>query len=319
MSRLVFAAVLVAVSALSAPSAWAQQYPQKNIEFVIPFGTGGGFDRTVRLISPALERALPHHVQVIPKNVPGAGGRKGMAQVYRAKPDGYTIVIANMPGAALPALLGEKVAYDLKKFTWIARVAGEEYMLGVPAKSSIKSIDDLKKLGRPIKVPTTGFGSTAFAAGAIIMKALNIPVNHLTGYKGTNQYIVATIRGDADVALAPVSTYEKFIKSGDIRPILTTQEKSTVGADVPTIAKLGHPELTGLGIDRYVLAPPGLPDNITKILSDSLAKAMKDPKFVEAAKKTGETVAFLDADNAKKAAQNSLALYSKYKDVIGRH
>jgi putative tricarboxylic transport membrane protein len=319
MLRLVItAAIAVATAPLSAPSAWAQ-YPQKNIEFVIPFGTGGGFDRTVRLISPALERALPHKVQVLPKNVPGAGGRKGTTLVYRARPDGYMIVIANMPGAALPGVLGEKVEYDLSKFTWIARIASEEYMLGVPTKSPIKSIDDLKKLGRAVKLPTTGFGSTAFAAGAILLKALNIPVNHLTGYKGTNQYIVAMIRGDADAALAPVSTFKKFLKSGDVRPLLTTEEKSTVGADVPTIAKLGHPELTGLGIDRYVLAPPGLPANITKILSDSLAMALKDPQFVQAAKKTGESVAFLDAAAAKKAANASLAIFLKYKDVIGRH
>lgn len=314
--RIALAAAVACGPALLAPAALAQ-YPEKNIEFIIPFGPGGGFDRTVRIISPHLEKALPKKVEVLPKNVAGAGGQKGLATVYRANPDGYLLTIANIPGAALPGIMGEQVEYQLDKFTWIARLATEEYMIAVPTKSAIKSVEDLKKLGRPVKVPHTDFGSTAYAATAIFMAELNIPVQHLTGYKGTNDYIVATIRGDGDAALAPVSTLRKFIEAGDMRGIVTMEEKSTIQG-VPTIASLGYKSLTGLAVDRFVLAPPGTPDNIKKTLSDAFAKAVQDPELKAAAEKTGEPFAFLPASEAKASGDRALALYLKYKSVLGR-
>jgi putative tricarboxylic transport membrane protein len=316
MPKLALATISAALVILGANSAPAE-YPEKNIEFIIPFGTGGGFDRAVRLISPYLERALPNKVEVIPKNVPGAGGRKGTAQVYRAKSDGYSIAIANVPGIALPGLTGEKIEYDINKFTWVVRVGVAEYIAGVSAKSSIKSIDDLKKLGRPIKCTATGFGATAYAACQIVAKEMGIQVQMLGGYKGSAEYVLAVVRGDGDITLAPIVVMKKFIQAGDIRGIFTTEEKSSV-AGVPTIASLGHKNLTGLGVDRYVLAPPGLPAPIAKVLSDSLVKAMTNPELAAKAEKTGEPFEPLGFDKAKTAADQSLALYLKYKAEISQ-
>ncbi len=315
--RTVTFAIAAALGALLGIPAAHAEFPEKNIEFIIPFGPGGGFDRTVRLISPYLEKALPKKVEVLPKNVPGAGGRKGMSIVYRAKPDGYMFTIANMPGAALPGVLGQKVEYDLQKFTWIARLASEEYMIGVPTKSNIKSLDDLRKLGRPVKFPSTGFGSTGQAATAVVGDVMNIPIQHLTGYKGTSAYIVGTIRGDADAALAPVSTFRKFVQSGDIRPLVTMEAKSSMPG-VPTIAELGHPELTGLAVERFILAPPGLPADVAKALSEAFTKAVNDPAYKAATVKTGESLAFLPAAEAKVAAEKSLGIYLKHKAAVSK-
>jgi tripartite-type tricarboxylate transporter receptor subunit TctC len=315
MTRSLIAVALAgAVATLSAPPARAQ-FPEKNIEFIIPFGPGGGFDRTVRAVAPFMEKHLGGKVQVLPKNVPGAGGRRGLATVYRAKPDGYTISIANIPGAAIPALTGEKVEYDIDKLTWIARLATEEYTLGVAAKSPLRTVEDLRKLGRPVKMPSTDFGSTAYAGMAIFGEVLKFPVQHLTGYKGTNDYIVAVVRGDGDATTGPVSTMRKFLQSGDMRALFTTEEKSTLEG-VPTIAKLGHADLTGLGVDRFVVGPPGMPAAVVKALSDAMAKAIQDPQLQAIAQKSQEPFAFLPADQAKASADRSLALYNKHKTAL---
>jgi len=316
MLRVAFATVCVAL-AISAATPAKAEFPEKNIEFVIPFGTGGGFDRAVRLISPYLEQALGKKVEVIPKNVPGAGGRKGTAQVYRAKPDGYSIVIANVPGIALPGLTGEKIEYDINKFTWLAHVGGSPYIAGVSAKSSIKSLDDLKKLGRPVKCTSTGFGATAYAACQIVAKVVGFPLQMLGGYKGSAAYVLAVARGDGDLALAPVLVMKKFIQAGQIRGIFTTEKTSSVPG-VPTIASLGHKNLTGLGVDRYLLGPPGMPAAVTKTLSDALVKAMENPEAAAKAVKTGEAFEPLGHDKAKAAADESLALYLKYKVEISK-
>jgi tripartite-type tricarboxylate transporter receptor subunit TctC len=316
MLRLAVVTISAAVAVLGTSSARAE-FPEKNIDFVIPFGTGGGFDRAVRLISPYLEKTLPKKVEVIPKNVPGAGGRKGTAQVYRSKPDGYTVTIANVPGIALPGLTGEKIEYDINKFTWVAKIGNSEYVAGVAAKGSIKSVDDLKKLGRPVKCTATGFGATAYAACQIVAKVMGFQVQMLGGYKGSSAYVLAVARGDGDLTLAPVIVMKKFIQAGEIRGIFTTEQKSSI-ANVPTIASLGYKGLTGLGVDRYVLGPPGMPAAVTKTLSDSLVKAMKDPELAAKAEKTGEPFEPLGHDKAKTAADESLALYLKYKVEISQ-
>lgn len=314
MFKLALATAIGITTALATPAA-AAGFPEKNIEFIIPFGPGGGFDRTVRIVSPVMEKILPNKVEVVPKNVPGAGGGKGLATVYRAKPDGYTLAIANMPGAAIPAISGDAVEYDINKFTWIARLATEEYILAVSAKSSIKTIEDIQKLGRPLKIPSTDFGSTAYAASEIFGQELKFPIQHLTGYKGTNDYIVAVIRGDGEATVAPVATLKQFIQSGDMRAVFSTEKKSTIPG-VKTIGELGYPGLTGLGVERFVVGPPGMPAELVKLLSDSFMKAVASPE----AQAHAETEGFapLPADKAKASADSTLALYSKYKAALSK-
>ncbi len=316
MFRTILAAAMAIGVMLSGTSAWAQ-FPQKNIEFLIPFGPGGGFDRTVRLVSPFLEKALPKRVEVLPKNVPGAGGRRALGALFRAKPDGHQIAIMNSPGAAIPVILGQKVEYDLAKFAWVAKIGSEDYMVGVSSKSSIRSIEDLKKLGRPLKVPTTGFGSTAQAAGAVFAEAFGLQIEHIAGYKGTNDYIVGIVRGDGDVAVAPVATFRQFVESGAIRPLMTFEAKTSMKG-IRTVAEMGHPELSGLAVERYIVAPPGTPADVVKILSDALAKAASNPELKAMAEKTGEPLDFIPTANAKAAFDKALAIYEKYKTAIAR-
>lgn len=313
-----FIAAVVAISSMLFPSSGARaEYPEKNIEFLIPFGPGGGFDRTVRLIAPYMEKALSNKVEVLPKNMPGGGGRRALAALYRAEPNGYLISIMNSPGAAIPAILGEKVEYDLSRFAWVAKIGSEDYMVGASAKSSLRSIDDLKKLGRAIKIPTTGFGSTAYAAAAVFAQAFGLKVEHIPGYKGTNDYIVGIVRGDGDIAVAPISTFKQFVEAGTIRPLMTFEKSSSLPG-IKTVVELGHPELTGLAVERFIVAPPGTPENIIKILSDALGNAASNPELKAMAAKTGEPLDYVPAAKAEAAFNKSLAIYEKYKDAIRR-
>jgi tripartite-type tricarboxylate transporter receptor subunit TctC len=307
------AAAAVALAAVPAQAAW----PEKNIDFVIPFGAGGGFDRTVRLISPYVEKYLPSKVEVLPKNVPGAGGARGMTMTYRAKPDGYTISIANMPGAALPGLLGEPNEYDLQKYTWIARLATAEYVLGASAKSNIRTVADLKSFGKPIKFTSTDASSTGYAATVIMGAVIGYKVHHLLGYSGSTEFIVAAVRGDGEATVAPVASIKQFVQSGDMRAVFSTEQKSTLPG-VPTVAAAGYPELTGLAVDRFVVAPPGLPAAIAEALSNAFMKAMADPALIEAAEKAGEPFSGLPPAAAKESAERSIALYLKYKDALAK-
>ena len=138
------AAAFGAVALTMAGTAGAA-FPEKNITFIIPYGPGGGFDTYVRKIAPVMAKHLGGKVNVVPKNVAGAGGRKALNVVYRAKPNGYTIAVFNMPGMLLDKILGRKTTFDIDKFTWLGRIAQSKYVLAVGKKSPYQSVKALQK------------------------------------------------------------------------------------------------------------------------------------------------------------------------------
>ena len=136
------AVVALALGACGEPSV----YPAKDITIVIPFNSGGGFDTYVRALAPSLEAQFPGEINVLPKNLPGAGGRRGASDVYRARPDGYTIGVFNMPGVLIPGLQGIATEYDLSRMTWLATLGYDPYVFAVKGNSPLNSIDDLRSL-----------------------------------------------------------------------------------------------------------------------------------------------------------------------------
>ena len=313
MHRIAFAALAGLAIGLGAPGT-SHAFPEKDITFIIPYSPGGGFDRTVRAIAPYMEKYLPKKVNVLPKNVSGAGGRKGIAQLFRAKADGHTIAIFNIPGMAIPPILGEKVNYDLSKVSWMARLARGTYALAVGAKSDIKSFDDLKTLGRPLKITTTGQGSTGFTASVVASTVMKIPHKMLTGYKGSKQFILAAVRGDGDATYTLVTTIRKYHQAGDVRLLASFEAKSSFPG-VPTVRELGFAELEGMGLERLVGGPPGVAADRVAILEQAMLKSMADPEFKAKTKKRP----FLPASAADTGGRvdQVLKFYLKYKSALG--
>jgi putative tricarboxylic transport membrane protein len=313
MKRILFATAAAAAVVGFAAAGPVQAFPDKDITWIIPFSPGGGMDSTSRAIAAVLPKYLSKNVNVVPKNVPGAGGRKGYAVLQRARGDGYTIGTYNMPGGAIAPLVGRKVNYDLDKVVWISRMSSSPYLFGVGAKTTIKSFDDLRR--RSFKVGSTGFGSTAYAAMAVFGAVAKLDFKFVTGYKGSKAYIVAAVRGDVEGGIAPTQTFAKFVVSGDIRPIVTFERKSSFPG-VKTIADIGYGELSGLGVQRLIGAPPGTPAAIQKILSDAVAKAIRDPQVQAWAKKTRRPFAYLPADEVAADYKKTVAFFLKYKSAL---
>ncbi|MQA67432.1 MAG: tripartite tricarboxylate transporter substrate binding protein [Alphaproteobacteria bacterium] len=315
-TRMFLAAAAVTLCATAGP---ASAFPDKNITFIIPFSPGGGFDVYVRLVSPYVEKYLPKKVSVVPKNMPGAGGRKGLTAGYRAKPDGHTLTIANVPGVAIPPILGQDVSYDLGKMSWIARLSVDHYLLGVAGKSKVDSVDALKTLSssQVIKMPSTGAGSTAHAMSKIFIGVVGFKGEVVSGYQGTKEMTIAVIRGDVPASTLPVNSTRKYIQSGDIKPLMTTEETSSLPG-VKSAKELGLDDLDGLAIQRLVGAAPGVPHAVRQILSDAFTKAMADPKLVAAANKAKRPFAPLGGAEAKRVLDKQLAVYLKFKDDLAK-
>src|SRR6266852_5835490 len=121
----------------------AAAFPVKNIQFVIPYAPGGGFDVYPRVVAPVMEKYLPNKVNIVPINIAAGAGSRGVTQLYRSKPDGYTIGILNVPGMFILQQQQGSGAYDLNKFTWIGAMGeGERYFTNVGASSPVKNFAD---------------------------------------------------------------------------------------------------------------------------------------------------------------------------------
>jgi tripartite-type tricarboxylate transporter receptor subunit TctC len=264
--------------------AWAanEKFPAKDIQFIIPYAAGGGFDAYVRFISPVMEQYLPARVSIVPANITAGSGSRAISQLYRARPDGYTIGIFDVPGMFIEQAIQGNNAYDLSKFAWISCMGeGERYLLAVGANSPLKSFADVQALSakRPVKFAVTGIEGTATAAAIISTEVLGIRRQLITGYRGSSDYIVAAIRGDSDAVISATSTMMKFARAGQIRILASFAAHSSLPG-VPDATALGKPELDQLTVERPVGAPPGTPVQMRNTLSAALAKALADRKVV---------------------------------------
>ena len=314
---LLLAATLAAPAFIAARSARAaDEFPAKDIAFIIPYSAGGGFDSYVRAIAPVMERYLPHKVNVLPTNVPAGGGARGTNQLYRAKPDGYTIAIFNIPGMFVMQQSGDS-GYDLTKVSWLGSIGRDHYGIGVGANSPIKSIADLQALAatRPVKFTSTGPEATAYAATLIACELLGIKPQLIGGYKGSNDYVVAAIRGDGDAVVTALPLLRRMQAGGELRIIAAFEEHGTV-AGAADATMLGQPELAEIVLERLIGAPPGLPADIRAILADALAKSVADPEITAWAKKSDSELIWATPDQAAHILADQAAFFAKWKKYL---
>jgi tripartite-type tricarboxylate transporter receptor subunit TctC len=291
------------------------QYPEDDITVIIPYSAGGGFDSYVRGVLPAIQKHLPNSINLIPRNMPGAGGRKGATAIFRARPDGYTIGAFNLPGLLLPHLLEENVGYDLSEVSWLGRISEDRYSIVVASSSDINSIDDLRALGRPILFTVTGVHSSAHAATMITTNVLGLNARFITGYEGSQNYVLAVVRGDGDVALGPSTSVRSYTETGDLKVIASLSDISPLES-VDTAADLGKPELAKLNVQRMLGGPPNMNTQAHTILSNALVQALVDPELIEWSNSTGLPLAPLSATETELNVASQWALYENYKDIL---
>lgn len=292
----------------------AAGFPTKDVTFIIPYGPGGGFDTYVRKISPVLQKHLGGKVNVIPKNVAGAGGKKALNVLYRAKPDGHNIAVFNMPGMLLDKILGKKTAYDIDKFVWLGRIAQSKYVLAVGKKSPYQDIKSLQK-AKGLKYAITSYSSGSYVAGKIMAKAMGMDIKFLPGYKGSAKVSLSMVRGDTHLSLFNTRSFARWAKGGDLKAVLSFEKKSSFPG-VPTAREVGHPSLEALTIERVVGTTPGVKADVQKTLSDALYNALNDPEIEAWHAKTKRPIDPLRGPETGKLLNHLTQFFTEYKDVL---
>ncbi len=295
----------------------AAVYPDHDVNFIIPYAPGGGFDAYARIVIDPLSKALPRKVNIVPMNIEGAGGGKATSQLFHAKPDGYNIAIISIPGAIVQQVIQGTGGYDLTQMSWIGNMGTDPFGVAVGANSPIRSIADMQELSkrRAIKFTSTGAGSAGRAGALIASKLLNINSEVITGYKGTSEYLVAAARGDGDAAVCSLTAMQGLAKANVIRIIASFEAKSSIPG-IQDATALGQPELTKIAETRPIAAPPGLPKSIQSTLSDALTKALKSPEVTSWARKNGANLVPATPEETLKIVQEQTAFINKWRDIL---
>ena len=161
-------------AAFESTVARADDYPRRNIEFVVGYNPGGGYSTWAQAIAPYIEKHLPKKVNVVVRHMPGAGSVVAANYLQRTKPDGYTIGIYNMAGL-VATQLARDVEYDLTKVTWLGRISSDNSVGLVSAKSPYNSMLDFKKQEKPEYIMSTrGLAATSTLTGAVTFAKLGV-------------------------------------------------------------------------------------------------------------------------------------------------
>jgi tripartite-type tricarboxylate transporter receptor subunit TctC len=280
-TRILLGAVVLCLAAGLPLSQAAAAFPDRNINLIVPFSPGGGYDSIARATARSMKKFLPKGVNVIVKNVTGAAGQRANVFVYRAKPDGYTIAHLQSSGMLGQQMMSEKpVGFETGKYTWLARVGADPYGLHVSAKGPYKSIEDLQKAKR-ITWGVEGIGVGRWLGCFLAAKAFGIDFHVVAGYRGTGESLPALLRGDFDVWAQPIDHPSVTSYLGtDLRPVAQLDKKRAVHApDTKTSYEMGYDlyfsDLRAFG------GPPGIPEDRAKYLEDILLKAMRDKAYVD--------------------------------------
>jgi tripartite-type tricarboxylate transporter receptor subunit TctC len=251
------------------------------------------------------------------RNVTGAGGRTGTINLFRAKPDGYTVGLLDVAGL-LPyqkAVGAEKAGYDLEKFVWVGRVATEPWVILASSKAPFKTFADLKAR-KDLSWGIEGPGSTKWLFSIIEARGLGLPMRFVSGYGGTGEMLPASLRGDFDVWTNAGPAHIPYVKSGELTAILQLgATRMEAFKDVPTAKDLGH-DIVG-EILRLLAAPPGTPPDVLKVLETAFLKAMNDPDFKAWVEKSQQEANPGDQKAAAEATANFSRLIEKHMSEIG--
>jgi len=287
------------VCALFAAAASAQDvYPSKPVTLIVPFPPGGVADIVARPAADAIGRVLG--TPVVIENKAGAGGGIGMAYVAKAKPDGYTLLLALSSISILPEadkIIGRAPMYQLDQLVPIARLTADPTVLAVRTDSPWKTLQefvaDARKRPGAISYGSSGNYGTMhvpmemFAADAGI-KMLHVP------YTGAGPAVVGLLGGNIDAVASGPSTVIQHVKAGKVRVLASWGDHRLASLpDVPTLSESGFNAVffqwSGL------FAPAATPPPVLAKLREAARTAAADPRFVAALATVETPVQYMDA------------------------
>jgi tripartite-type tricarboxylate transporter receptor subunit TctC len=309
------ALLTILLSALVLNTAAAQSYPNKPIKLVVPFPPGGLIDNAARLISPALSKELGQAIVI--ENKSGAGGNLGAAEVAKAAPDGYTLLMASAPLSISPVLY-KTLPYNPASIEPIAIFGQLPNVLLVNPESGINTVADLVKRAKAspgkLNYASNGNGTSLNLSAEMLKSQAEIFVLHIP-YRGSSFANVAVIAKEVDFMFDNLPPALGLINGGKLKPLaVTSAERNPALPNVPTMVESGFPNFL---VTAWfgIAAPKGIPDAVSQRLQASIQKIVAQKDVAESIARLGASVTFM---NAQQANQFMTADTQRWRKVIER-
>jgi tripartite-type tricarboxylate transporter receptor subunit TctC len=331
--RFTFLAIALMVRVTTADAASADDfYKGKTIRIVVGFSAGGGFDTYARAIARHMSKHVPGQPAVVVENMTGAGSLIAANHVYKvAKPDGLTIGHF-IGGLFLGQVLGQKgIEFDARKFEFIGAPITDHVVCALTKASGITSVEKWMASKTPVKMGGIAPGtSTPDNATRIFKTALGLPIQVVTGYKGTAEVRLAAEGGEVAGGCwgwdSVSVTWRKALDSGEAVVVLQANRKTHPElAQVPQAIKLAKTDegrkMIEVGIHsdsdivRTYTLPPGTPKDRVQLLRKAFEDTLKDPEFVADAKKSKLNIDPVPADVIEK---DIAALFKLDASIVGK-
>jgi tripartite-type tricarboxylate transporter receptor subunit TctC len=269
---------VAALALAAAATAQAQNFPTKPIRLIVPNPAGGTVDLLPRLLGEKLQSMLGQ--PIIVDNRPGAAGNIGAEMVYRAEPDGHTLLVAPPPALVVNQNLYPKLGFDPSQFVPVTIIATVPNALfvnpKVPANNLREFVAYAKANGAGLNYGSQGSGSTSHLTAELFKSMAGASMTHVP-YKGSAPALNDLIAGQIDVMFDNLGASMQYVKGGKLK-LLGVGSATRIRSlpDVPAISESlpGFVAVTWFG----VVAPPGTPPAIAQKLQHAFAEAMKDPK-----------------------------------------
>jgi len=268
--------MLSAVIVIPIP-AWAQTYPTRAVEIVVPFAAGGGTDLLARLVSEGLSKRLGSSVVTL--NRPGANTNTGTLQVVKSAPDGHTLVMASIGLAANPSLY-RKLPFDpLADLAPISLIANSPTILVVPTSLPVNSLAELTAhlKARPgaLNYASYGAGSSPHLAAELFRSLTGVDIVHVP-YSGGGPASVGLMGNNVQMLFSSVLPVLGLVRGGQVKAIaIASDRRLPLLPDVPTFNESGLDYRTGTWFG--LLAPAKTPDGVVATLHRHVVDTLREP------------------------------------------
>lgn len=312
-------------------------YKGKTLRLVVGFSAGGGFDTYSRLIARHMGKHIPGNPTIVVENMTGAGSRIAASHLFKvAKPDSSTM--ANFMGSILmdPILGRPGAEFDPVKFEFLGTPQKDHRVCVLTKASGITSVDKWAAAKTPVKLGGVSPGVGLDDAAKVLKVALGLPIQLVTGYKGTAEVRLAAESGELAGACgwswdSVRATWAKALEAGEA--VIVLQKRPTPHPELPQVplalnlAKTDEArQLIKAGINdpadmnRVYALPPGTPKERVQLLRKAFLETMNDAEFLADAKKTKVDVDPVSGEELEKTVAGIYkldpALVTKLKEIL---
>jgi tripartite-type tricarboxylate transporter receptor subunit TctC len=309
-----FTILLISLISVFCSTSFAQSnYPNKPINFIVPYGAGGGSDSRSRQIAQKMSIILKQ--PIIVDNKPGAGGNIGTEFISRAAPDGYTIGMGNFAPMAVNKTLFGNLRYNPETdLTPIVLIEKGPLVLVVNPNSPYKTVQEIVAAAKAkpgvLTFSSGGIGGSHQLSAELFKQSAGIDMIHVP-YKSGSAGLTDLMAGNVTMMFDQMYSAMPSIKADKLRAIaITSKKRSPLLPNIPTFAEAGYPKVEVLNW-QGLIAPKGTPKDIIDKLNAAANQALKDPQLRElmlsqgneiGGGSTAEFAALIKAESAKWSA-----------------